>query len=197
MYEDIKATRIMEVSRLQIDSWVEHEVINLVNDFGQNMPDEMLKHTCTRLRDVLVTKYRRWYVGDVHAAFQTGLSGGYGAFHKVTIRSLFHFLKSAQSQLTHNLVIQKEIDSATKTTDVRTNDPRYNTAVCQLMSWATKNNINLDFIDPAWTDEKMEQTKSVSPKIKELGAEFLEAKEMDLLHSLRTRLRNVMAKATV
>lgn len=184
----------MDVSTTQINAWVEKEVTDLANDFGQNMADDMLKHTCQRLRDVLVTKYRRWYVGDVHAAFQTGLSGGYGAFHKVTIRALFHFLKSAQSQLTHNLVVQHEIDSATKQPDVRTNDPRYNTAVCQLMSWASKNNIYLDFIDPAWNDTKLEETKDVSPKIKELAGEFMEAKEMDLLNVLRTRLRNERTK---
>lgn len=144
MYDEIKHRKISDLPLSTVNTWIEKEVVDLVNDFGQNMPEQMLVHTCERLRDVLLKKYRSWAVGDVHAAFQTGLSGGYGSFMKVTVRALLHFLNQAQITLSGKMAHIKEAEARLNKQEYKNTDPRYNTPDIQFISWLTQVGLYID-----------------------------------------------------
>lgn len=181
MYETIKDQQITYLDRNQLNAWIETEVINLTNDFGQNMAPDLLVHTCKRLRDVLATKYKSWAVADVHAAFQLGMSGAYGVVHKVTVQRLFHWLKEATKLRVTHAVINSERQPRTAPDVLKVNGSDYGSFLCFL----TKNKIWVADLVPGWDFSK----KEVPPKLRDLSIEFAEAKEMDMLPAFRMRLR--------
>lgn len=182
MYKDIQEKRIDVLDQLTINSWVEEEIQSLADDFNQRLEKDMGLHICRRLREVLTTKYKSWSVGTVHAVFQTGLSGGYGKYQKISVKVLFSWLSSAQNQLTHLKIVNAEAESNRKNREIIQDSPE-----TEFLIWATKNMICLDHIDPGYNPLKK---KKVSPGIIKLSQEYHEAKEMDCLEALKNRLKN-------
>ena len=182
-HEQFRSTKLKDVSRADIHTFIEEEVFDLWNDFGQRLDNEQIEHICRRLYDVLSTKYLSWHIGTIHAVFQTGLNGGYGISHKITVKTLFSWLGSAQKQLINMKSMEAEDDSNRKSrVDFDPDDP-----TAQFIAWATSNWICLEFVDP---DHVPMAAKKVSPKIQELVGEYIQAKEMGLLESFKNRLKD-------
>lgn len=177
MYDEIKHLKIYELNKERLCSWVEAEIIDLANDFGQNMDENMILHIGKRLRDTLLGSYRHWHVNEVHAIFQNGLSGGYGTFRKVTVQALLHFLKTAQNQT---------INNKSENTVEPKFDPQF-TPVSEFLSWASCEMICLDYVDPEW-DPVLE--KRVSPLIAKKADDYHCAKRGKYLDSFRRKLKN-------
>jgi hypothetical protein len=180
-YEEIKATKISDLPELTVKKWIMDEISDLANDFGQKIDNETNIYIARRLYDVLTNRFRSWYVGDVHACFQTGLTGGYGKFSKVTVQTLLYFLKRAEN----NLIVQSVYSQESKKYDDRIQgeaESRFG----DFILWCTKNNIYADNVDPEWN---VLETHLPSPKMVEICNEYHEAKEMDVLDSLKTRLK--------
>lgn len=182
-HEQFRATKISDVSKTDVHTFIEEEIFDLWNDFGQKLDNEQITHICTRLYEVLSTKYRSWHVGTIHAVFQSGLNGGYGTAHKITVKTLFQWLGAAQKQLANVKSMQAEAESErnrNRTIDIDSPETEF-------LIWATKNRICLTFVDPKHDPLK---TKRVSPKIAAMVEEYQQAKEMDLLIPLKNRLKD-------
>jgi hypothetical protein len=182
MYKNIQEKKIDILDQLTMDTWIEEEIISLANDFDQRLSDDMLLHICKRLREVLITKYKSWSVGSVHAIFQTGLSGGYGKYQRISVKALFNWLSSAQNQLTHLRCDNAEAESNRKNREIINDSPE-----TEFLIWASTNKICLDHINPGFNPLK---EKKVSPGIRELSQEYHEAKQMACLKAFKKRLIN-------
>lgn len=181
-HEQFRATKISDISKIDIQTFIEEEIFDLWNDFGQKLDKEQISHICKRLFDVLSTKYRSWHVGTIHAVFQTGLNGGYGPAHKITVKTLFQWLGAAQKQLSNIKASQAEAESERNRNQTIVID----SPETDFLIWATKERICLTFLDPKHDPMK---TKRVSAKITEMADEYQEAKEMDLLTPFKIRLK--------
>lgn len=181
-YEEIKHLMISDLSEIDRKIWIMDEITELVNDFGTTIDNDLLLHTTKRLLDKLNTAYRSWYVADVHAAFQTGLSGAYGSFRKVTVQALFHFLKQAQNQMSASRANAAELESITKNRVVQSDS-----IVTEFLIFATTRMICLEYAAPGY---KPLEKKQVSPAIIELAKKYDEAKRAKKLHDFETGIRN-------
>jgi hypothetical protein len=183
-YEDIKHMRISDLNEDDFKIWIMDELTDLMNDCGQKIDNDMLIHSVRRLRGVLfLGKYRSWYVGDVHATFQVGLSGAYGMFTKVTVKSLLQFLNQAQRQLTNKNVNKAEEESDRKNAAF---SPRI-TFVSDFIIWATTNQICLEYLNPGYNP--MVERK-VSKEVEAMADDYHTAKDLGVLHSFKNRIKN-------
>lgn len=183
-YEEIKHLRVSDLSETDRKIWVMDEITELTNDMGTSIDDEMLRHTSKRLLDKLNTAYRSWFVADVHAAFQQGLSGVYGSFRKVTVQAMFHFLKMAQNQMSNTKAMQAENES-----DFKSRVTYVEGITSEFLAWASGKMICLEFLSPGYEPLKH---RRVSPEVEEMAEEYRQAKEMNVLESFANRLRNQM-----
>lgn len=182
-YEKIKHLRVSELAESDLKVWMMDEITMLANDCGSSLPDDMVVHIYNRLKQKLTTTYRSWHIGTIHASFQTGLTGGYGVFRKVTVQALFHFLKMSQNQMAAQKAIAAEEESArSRRSEFATEDP-----IAEFLIWATKHRICLRYLDP---EHDPLLTRRVSEKIVGISEEYHQAKEMDLLDTLRRRLKD-------
>ena len=182
MYKEIQEKRIDVLDRNTLNKWIEWEIISLANDYDQKIPNEILLHICTRLRDALTTKYKSWFVGTIHAVFQTGLNGGYGISHKISVKTLFYWLNAAQNNLANIKANAAEVESKNKKRDIIPDSPE-----TEFLIWATTNMICLDHIEPGYDPLRQ---KKVSSGIRQLSEEYQQAKEMNLLDPFKSRLKN-------
>ena len=180
-YEKIQHLRISEISEIDLKVWMMDEIYGLANDCGQTIADDMVIHIYKRLNEKLLTAYRSWHAGTIHAAFQVGLTGGYGAFRKVTVQALFQFLKNAQTQMAAQKVAHAEAESERS----KNSNIVADSIETEFLIWATTNRICLGHVDP---EHNPLHTKRVSAKILMLADEFEQAKEMGLLSSFKNRL---------
>ena len=186
MYELIQDKKIESLQRNQLNEWIEMEVVNLANDFGQNMAADLVKHTCERLRGMLIAKYKSWAVGEVHAAFQMGVSGAYGTVHKITVQRLFSWLNSAQQQRAVRFAFKNETHIHISNDLPKVTGKDYGSFIC----WLTRNKIYIDDLVPGIKIEKHTRNE----RLLALSKEFAEAKEMDLLPALKRRLYSEVGK---
>lgn len=183
-YDEISHRKISDVSETDVKMWIWDEITYLANDCGQNIDADMLQHIGRRLFEKLNTTYRSWYVGDIHAVFQMGLSGAYGTFRKVTVQSLFSFLKIAQSQRS-NLMAQKAENEAKNRVTVIENN------VSEFLAWASGKMICLEYTNPGYNAIA---ERRVSPQVMALADEYAQAKDFGVLHAFENRLRNEALK---
>lgn len=182
-HEQYQSIRISDLSQTDVESFIEEEIFQLWNDFGQKVDVEQISHICRRLYGVLTTKYRSWYVGTIHAIFQSGLNGSFGVNHKVTVKTLFFWLNASQQQLT-NIRADKAEEESERNKNWK---PFIDSLETEFLVWATKNQICLNYVDP---DHEPLVSKKVSPKIIELAQEYQQAKDMDLLIPFMHRIKD-------
>lgn len=186
-YEERKHLRISDVSANDLNMWILDEIVSLSNDFGNKLDNDEILHIGRRLYEKLTTAYRSWYVADVHAAFQTGLSGAYGSFRKVTVIALFQFLKMAQNQMSSAKALQAENE---KHTDVFDKD-KYNTPVSEFLVWCR---VTLDIdVNRLHPDYDPSVTRQISPVIAGLTNDYVNAKQRGRTVEFATELRRKYA----
>lgn len=179
-YQEVK---LKDFAKQDLQDFIEEEVVSLWNDFGQKMDEEQLKHIGSRLYEVFTTKYRSWAAGTIHASFQAGLNGAYGSSYKIHVKTLFHWLASAQKQMSHIKSIQAEQESERN----KNFAPKDNTIETEFIAWATGEMICLEYLDP--THDPM-QTRRVSPKVTELAKQYQKVKNNETsLFNFRAKLR--------
>jgi len=81
-------------------------------------------------------------VGTIHAVFQSGLNGGYGTAHRITVKTLFQWLGAAQKQLANVKSMQAEAENKRNEIDISI---KYDTPEIEFLSWATVNKIYFNF----------------------------------------------------
>jgi len=182
MYRKIQEKKIDILDNQTLNSWIEDEIISLANDFDQRLSDEILLHICKRLKNILTTKYKSWYVGTIHAVFQTGLNGGYGISHKISVKTIFQWLGAAQNNMANLKADAAEAESQNKPKAIIPDSIE-----TEFLIWASTNMLCLDHIDHGYDPLK---EKKVSPGIRKLSEEYQMAKEMNLLDPLKNRLKN-------
>jgi len=183
-YDEIRYSKISDISEVDIKVWILDEITSLASDCGQNIDNEMTLHIGRRLFEKLNTTYRSWYIGDIHAVFQMGLSGAYGTFRKVTVQSLFSFLKIAQAQRSNLMAQKAENEAKNRVTVVES-------TVSEFLAWASGKMICLEYTNPGYNPIA---EKRVSPQVMALADEYAEAKDFGVLHAFENRLRNEAIK---
>ncbi|MDH5524551.1 MAG: hypothetical protein OEY01_11245 [Desulfobulbaceae bacterium] len=187
MYEQIKDRPIRLLSETVLNEWISEEVIDLANDFGQTLADDLLKHICERLRGAMLTKYRSWAVGDIHAALQVGMSGAYGPVHKITVQRIFMWLKSAEKQRVLHTVVTSESNRKEPELLPEISSTDYGAFVL----WCTHNKIWLDELAPGADLNR----NNIEP-LRRYASEFATAKKSGKLYEFRYKLMNQRAYAT-
>lgn len=181
--ETYQSRKLCDVPETDLKQWVIAEVTDLANDFGQKIDNEMVLHISRRLLSAFKTKFRSWYVGEIHAAFQNGMAGAYGTVHKVTVKNLFAILRGAQNQMAGKKAAAAEEESDRNTANFNTkNEP-----LIEFITWATTNTICLEFAAPDWNPIKKQ---SVSPGVKALLPEYIKAKNSNTLQGFKRKLKD-------
>lgn len=177
--EEIRDRMLGDVSRADLNIWIMDEITGLSNDMGQRIDDEMLKHTAERLKGILLGKYRSWAVGEIHAAFQQGMSNS--TARKVTVQALMAWIRAAEKVRVTNTVYISENEPRTSGELLRVDEYDFGSFTL----WCIKNEIWFSKLFPMCDIN----SKEISNELRELYFEWKEAKQMDMLDALRRRLK--------
>jgi len=184
MYNRIKDLLIRDLPDSDLKVWIMDELIELINDLGQKVDDDILTHTAARFLEILKQSYGFWIVADVHSALKLGLTEKYGKFYKVSVKSLLQFMAGANRDRMNRYASQAEEENDEQRKDWH----YYQNRTANFIAWASSNMICLDFLNPDWNPVK---EKQVCPEIVEMSKKWQEAKESNKLERFKIELKNM------
>lgn len=90
---DISLTKFKDLADEEIKNWIQEQVYNLADDYGQKLDNEQGRHIASRLLYTLKnTKLKNWEPETIYRIFQLGLTGQYGKTTRITYQVLISWL---------------------------------------------------------------------------------------------------------
>lgn len=193
-YQEIQEKLMGVVSEVDIKDWLIDEIYRICDDFAYTIPEPQAQHIAHGLYELLDQPEFKYYsVGKIHAIFRNGVAEVYGkAFTtKVTYKLILSWV-TAQQRIDRTS-FNKNRDDQHEATKIRypQGDPRFDSPVCQFLSFATQNLICIDV--HIWDTSK---TKVPPPLVVDLAGRYMEAKKARRLPAFRNELRNEIDKIT-
>jgi hypothetical protein len=98
-------TKIRFIPDDDLNLWIAEQITTVLRDFGQKADAAEVVYLSGRMKDE-IKKHRDWHLGEVAAAFDSGVRGNFGPGSRVTVALLYKWIR-AQNEIREKRIMRQ------------------------------------------------------------------------------------------
>ena len=176
--------KISEIYQSELSNLIRAKMSTLAKDAGIRFADDELNHICYRMPEILKEKFNYVNFDECQKAWEKGSTGGYGMATKINVNNLVSWI---YSRIRENQEANRHNSDAFKYVEWR---EEFATGFGEFVCWLRREcSIYPQDIEP--DSENFNLIEKVSPKLKEMEAEYVYHKTSKTLEKYRNMLQNL------